>query len=241
MSVADSFGRAAHYEAHAAVQRIVAEKLAARILTLPLPPAPRVLEIGCGTGFLGLQLVDRLAPAHWLMTDIAPAMVDRARQRLAGRPNVSFAVMDGEAPDVTGRFHLICSSLTFQWFGDLPAAIERLRRRLAPGGRLIFTTLAEGSFFEWRRAHGDLAPGIRDYPSAQALAAMGLDVAIETIPMAHTSAREFLRSVKGIGAGTPRPGHRPLTPRELRAVMGRFEAKGSVASYMVATCIAGPA
>ena len=117
----------------------------------------------------------------------------------------------------------------------------RLRRRLAPAGTLIFTTLAEGSFFEWRRAHGDLVPGIRDYPSAQALAAMGLDVAIETIPMAHTSAREFLRSVKGIGAGTPRPGHRPLTPRELRAVMGRFEAKGSVASYMVATCIAGPA
>jgi malonyl-CoA O-methyltransferase len=58
--------------------------------------------------------------------------------------------------------------------------------------------------------------------------------------MAHTSAREFLRSVKGIGAGTPRAGHRPLTPRELRAVMGRFEAKGSVASYIVATCMAGP-
>jgi malonyl-CoA O-methyltransferase len=240
MSVADAFGRAAHYDAHAAVQRIVAEKLAEHIVTLPLPAAPRALEIGCGTGFLGLELIDRLPGAHWLMTDIAPAMVDRARQRLAGRANVSFAVVDGEAPDIAGRFDLICSSLTFQWFADLPAAIARLRRRLTPGGKLVFATLAEGSFFEWRRAHGDLAPGTRDYPSAQALAAMGLDVAIETIPMAHTSAREFLRSVKGIGAGTPRAGHRPLTPRELRAVMGRFEAKGSVASYIVATCMAGP-
>jgi malonyl-CoA O-methyltransferase len=241
MSVADAFGRAAHYDAHAAVQRIVAEKLAERILTLPLPPSPRVLEIGCGTGFLGLQLVDRLAPAHFLMTDIAPPMVERARARLAGRPDIAFAAMDGEHPDVAGRFDLICSSLTFQWFADLPAAVMRLRRRLAPGGTLAFTTLAEGSFFEWRRAHGDLAAGTRDYPSPRALAAAGLHVEIETIPMAHKSAREFLRSVKGIGAGTPRDGHRPLTPAELRAVMGRFEAKGCVASYMVATCMAGPA
>ncbi|WP_454886511.1 methyltransferase domain-containing protein [Sphingomonas oryzagri] len=240
MSVADAFGRAAHYDAHAAVQRIVAEKLAERILALPLPPGPRVLEIGCGTGFLGLELVDDLAPAHWRMTDIAPAMVDRARQRLGDRPNLSFAVMDGEHPDVAGRFDLICSSLSFQWFGDLGGAVARLRRRLSPEGRLVFTTLAEGSFFEWRRAHGELAPGTRDYPSAEQLAAIGTDVEIETIPMAHKSAREFLRSVKGIGAGTPRNGHRPLTPAELRAVMGRFEAKGCVASYMVATCIAGP-
>jgi malonyl-CoA O-methyltransferase len=240
MSVADAFGRAAHYDAHAAVQRIVAEKLADRILALPLPPAPRVLEIGCGTGFLGLELLDDLAPSHWRMTDIAPAMIDRARQRLGDRPNVSFAVMDGEHPDIVGRFDLICASLSFQWFADLPAAVARLRRRLAPGGRLIFTTLAEGSFFEWRRAHGDRLAGTRDYPSAQALSALGLTVEIETIPMAHKSAREFLRSVKGIGAGTPRDGHRPLSPAELRGVMGRFEAKGSVASYMIATCIAEP-
>ena len=240
MSVADAFGRAAHYDAHAAVQRIVAEKLAERILAMPLPPEPRVLEIGCGTGFLGLELVDALAPSHWRMTDIAPAMVDRARQRLGDRRNVSFAVMDGEHPDVAGRFDMICSSLTFQWFADLPGAVARLRKRLAPGGMLVFTTLAEGSFFEWRRAHGDLAAGTRDYPSTETLSALGLEVEIETIPMAHKSAREFLRSVKGIGAGTPRNGHRPLTPAELRAVMGRFEAKGCVASYMVATCIAGP-
>jgi malonyl-CoA O-methyltransferase len=241
MSVADAFGRAAQYDAHAAVQRIVAEKLAERVLALPLAPAPRILEIGCGTGFLGLELVDRLAGAKWLMTDVSSAMVERARQRFAEQPNVGFAVMDGEHPEVAGAFDLIASSLAFQWFADLPGAVARLRRMLATGGALVFTTLAEGSFFEWRRAHGDLASGTRDYPSVQALAAMGLEVEIETIPMAHTSAREFLRSVKEIGAGTPRPGHRPLTPAELRGVMGRFEAKGSVASYVVATCIAGPA
>lgn len=239
MRVAAAFGRAADYDAHAAVQRLVAERLADRIVALPLPAAPRVLEIGCGTGFLGLGLVDRLADARWLMTDLAPGMVARARQRFGARAGIDFAVMDGEAPDVAGPFDLICSSLAFQWFADLPAAIARLRALLAPGGALVFATLAGGSFAEWRRAHGALPAGTHDYPTAGAFAALGLDVTMETIPMAHSDAREFLRAVKGIGAGTPRPDHRPLTPGQLRAVMARFEADGAVASYAVATCIAG--
>lgn len=241
MSVADAFGRAASYDAHGAVQRLVAGRLAERIAALPLPPAPRILEIGCGTGFLGLGLVDRLPGARWTMTDIAPAMIARAQARFAGRPGIAFAVMDGEVPDIDGPFDLICSSLAFQWFADLPGAVTRLRGLLTPEGRIAFTTLAAGSFFEWRRAHGDLPAGTRDYPSADALAAIGLEVAMESIPMAHADAREFLHTVKGIGAGTPRPDHRPLTPGQLRDVMERFEAGGGVASYAVATCIAkGP-
>jgi malonyl-CoA O-methyltransferase len=242
MSVADAFGRAAGYDAHAAVQRLVAGRLAERIAALPLPPAPRILEIGCGTGFLGLGLIDRLPEARWLMTDIAPAMIERTRERFAGRADIAFAVMDGEAPDIAGPFNLICSSLAFQWFTDLPGAVARLRSLLAPDGILAFTALAAGSFFEWRRAHRDLPAGTHDYPSADALAAMGLEVSMESIPMAHTDAREFLHAVKGIGAGTPRADHQPLTPRQLRDVMDRFEAGGGVASYAVATCIAkGPA
>jgi malonyl-CoA O-methyltransferase len=242
VSVADAFGRARDYDAHAAVQRMVAERLADRVAALPIDHGARVLEIGCGTGFLGERLVDRLPEARWLMTDLAPAMVDRSRQRFAGRGGIDFAVMDGQAPDVAGPFDLIVSSLTFQWFPDLPGAVARLRGLLAPGGFLAFTTLAEGSFYEWKRAHGKWPAGTRDYPSAEALKTIGLDVTVETIPIAHADAREFLHAVKGIGAGTPRDGHTPLAPGPLRAVMERFEETGATASYMVATCIAkGPA
>jgi malonyl-CoA O-methyltransferase len=238
MNVADAFGRAVQYDAHAAVQWIVAQRLAERIAALELSEAPRILEIGCGTGFLGLGLIDRWPDARWTMTDIAPAMIDRARARFAGH-DIAFAVMDGEAPTLAGPFDLICSSLTFQWFADLAGAVTRLRGLLAPGGRIAFTTLAAGSFLEWRRAHKDFPAGTPDYPSRQALAALGLDVSIETIPMVHVDAREFLRSVKGIGASIPRAGHRPLTPGQLRSVMEGFEASGCTASYAVATCIAG--
>ncbi len=238
MSIADAFGRAADYDRHAAVQRTVAERLADRIAALPLAVSPRILEIGCGTGLLGAALVDRLAGARWRMTDLSPAMVDRARQRFAGRPDISFAVMDGEAPDVAGPFDLIISSLAFQWFADLPGAVAQLKGMLAPYGHLAFTTMAAESFAEWRAAHDELTPGTPDYPDADTLSAIGLSVSVEALPVRHRDARDFLHAVKAIGAGTPRPGHKPLTPAELHAVMRRFEAGGAVASYVVATCIA---
>lgn len=239
MSIADAFGRAADYDRHAAVQRTVAGRLAGRVAALPLAAAPRILEIGCGTGLLGAALIDRLPGARWHMTDLSPAMVERARQRFADRPDIAFATMDGEAPDIAGRFDLIVSSLAFQWFADLPGAIGRLGKLLAPGGHLVFTTMAAGSFAEWRVAHDGLPCGTPDYPGAGALSAMGLGVTVEALPVRHHDARDFLHAVKAIGAGTPRPGHKPLTPAQLHAVMRRFEEAGSIASYVVATCVLG--
>jgi malonyl-CoA O-methyltransferase len=101
--------------------------------------------------------------------------------------------MDGEHPDQRGPFDIIASSLAFQWFADLPAAIARLRALLAPGGWLAFATLAEGSFAEWRAACGDQPCGIPDYPDAARLAASGLRVEVEHHRVDFGSARDFLR------------------------------------------------
>lgn len=241
MQIANAFHRAGSYDRHAAVQRDVANRLAARIRALDLRPDPTLLEIGCGTGFLGEGLVGRLPFARYTMTDIAPGMLDRARQRFDGRPNIAFAVMDGADPNLEGPFDLICSSLAMQWMPDLGAAVLRLRRLLAPNGRLVFTTLAAGSFAEWRAAYGAATPGTPDYPSADALAALGLEVTTETFEHRYDRATDFLRALKAIGAGTPKPGYQPLPPASLREVMARFEAAGARARYVVATCMAGPA
>jgi len=240
VQVAKAFHRAHNYDDHAAVQSRVAEGLARHILTLDLPAAPRVLEIGCGTGFLGAGLVGHLPYRHYWMTDLAPGMLDRARQRFAARTDISFAEMDAAHPTIEGPFDLICSSLAMQWIADLPGAVARLRALLSPGGRLIFTTLATGSFAEWRAAYGEALPGTPDYPSADALRAIGLEVSIERIDHRYTSARDFLNALKAIGANTPQPGYRPLPPVLLREIMARFEARGAQARYVVATCLAGP-
>jgi malonyl-CoA O-methyltransferase len=241
VQVANAFHRARSYDRHAAVQRIVADKLADHILTLQLPANPRVLEIGCGTGFLGAGLIGRLPFAHYWMTDIAPGMLDRARERFVGHDNIDFAVMDGAAPSLGGPLDLICSSLAMQWITDLPHAIARLRNLLSPGGRLIFTTLAAGSFATWRAAYGHTHPGTPDYPPAEALREHGLTVSIDSVEHNYANAREFLSALKEIGAGTPRPDYRPLPPAQFRQIMKRFETEGAKADYVIATCVAGPA
>lgn len=238
-----AFAGAPDYDAHARVQRDVADALAARIAGLDLVENPRVLEIGCGTGFLTGALAEAGIAGDWLVTDIAPEMVERCRARMTGMqggPTIRFDVLDGEHGALDeGPFDLICSSLAVQWFDDAPAALARLAARLAPGGHLVVTTLAPGSFAQWRGAHEaeGIAAGTPRFAPAEAFAALSpASLHFEDHVERHPDAHAFLRALKAIGAGTSQPGHRPLTPAQLRRVMARFAQSGCEVTYQVVTC-----
>ena len=81
--IAAAFGRADAYDDAALVQRAAAAQLARWVGQAVLPANPRILELGCGTGFLTKSLSERLGRARWTVSDVAPAMVARAR---AGPP-----------------------------------------------------------------------------------------------------------------------------------------------------------
>ena len=232
------------YDAAAPVQRAVAARLAEKIAAFSLPERPRILEIGCGTGFLSHALRARLPDAEWLITDLSPRMLAACRARLGEGPGVAFQVMDGERPSLEPdrRFDVICSSLAFQWFGDLGAALAGLDALLAPGGWLAFSTLAEGTLQEWRRAHAELglecgALGCLSAETLGALVGPRGRIETETVLQAHAHARGFLGDLKAIGAGSPAPGRRPLGPKAMKQVMRRFEALGASARYEVAYCL----
>lgn len=227
------------YDAHAPIQRTVAERLAQRISALPIRERPRILEIGCGTGFLSAALRRRIGPADWTLTDLSPSMMAVCRERLGDARDTAFLAMDGErpsfAPDV--RFDLIVASLAFQWFDDLPGAIARLSGLLAPGGYLAFATLAQGSFAEWRRAHEDLGlePATPAFPSLEALAAMtGGRIEDERLVHVQPSGRAFLEGLKRIGAHAAPPGRRPLSNADFKRVVAGFETMGAGCTYHVA-------
>ena len=240
-----AFDHAGDYDRHATLQRRTARWLADHMVALETGPDARILEIGCGTGFLAEAAGDRLASGDWLMTDIAPAMIERARAKFGASPRYRYQVMDGERPQVAraALFDLVCSNLTMQWFVQLEPSLERLFRLLRPGGHLIFTTLAEGTFDEWRDAHVacGVTPGTPAYPTVEALRAMRLDAADASVELEDfvehfASASEFLRALRKIGAGTPAASHRPLPAPAMRKVMRRFEENGAQARFRVALC-----
>jgi malonyl-CoA O-methyltransferase len=244
--VARAFAGAQHYDDHARVQREVAQTLARRIAALPLPSQPRLLEIGCGTGFLTQALHEEGLGGDWLVTDLAPEMLERAEARLQSFPSLgaapclTFAQLDGEHdPPPGGPFDLICASLATQWFADEPAALDCWRQWLAPGGQIMVATLGPGTFTQWRTAHEaeGLSPGTLPFTTPAALKALGpAELIVDHHQERHADARAFLQAVRCIGAGTAKPGHKPLSPSELRRVMRRFEGEGAVATYEVVTC-----
>lgn len=237
--VSRAFGGATDYDRYATVQRRIARDLAQRIAALDLPAAPRILEIGCGTGFLCQALGELGVTGTWHLTDIAPQMLARARQRLGDR--IKYAVLDGENGTPDGLpYDLICASLATQWFADEPAALARWPAWLAPGGHIMVATLGAGTFAEWRAAHAMLGveAGTPRFTPPSAFAALGLaePAIVEHHREHHDSAPAFLRALRGIGATTADPDHHPLSAGALRRVMRQFEKAGAVASYEVVTC-----
>lgn len=226
--IKDSFAAQADvYDAAADLQWLVAERLAERIMAAMPRNPERILEIGCGTGFLSARLIEAFPEARPTLTDIAPSMLARCRARLGNRPD--YRVMDGERPEgLIGGYDLIVSSLAFQWFVDLPGALTRLTELLAPGGRLIFATMGRDTFNEWRTAHDRLGlncgtpvyPGLEDFPwPALPFTHHGAE---EMILHPYADGRDFVNSLKLLGASEPAPGHRPLSTGAFRKLLAEF-------------------
>jgi ubiquinone/menaquinone biosynthesis C-methylase UbiE len=112
-------------------------------LALSVVPAPaRILDVGCGTGYLLRQLADRCPEAVELTgLDPAPAMIAAAR---AVATDDRLRWLEGTAeglPFPDGAFDLMVSTTSFDHWADQRAGLGECARVLAPGGWLVLTDL----------------------------------------------------------------------------------------------------
>jgi malonyl-ACP O-methyltransferase BioC len=238
--IREAFGRAETYTEHAQVQRLVAERLASRIL-LPLA-APAILELGCGTGLLSRLLQQRWPQGTLLCSDLSWPMVQRCRAQLTPSERLRFAVLDGEDPPLLrDQFDLIAASMVMQWFSQPAAALRRCHALLRPGGSIAMATLAPGSFQEWQRAcqAAGVAHGLHRYPSASAWQAawpFPADCRLEEekITVQHPSGLDFLRGLRAIGAHLPAAGYQAHSAGEMRRLLRTLsDPQGVSITYVI--------
>jgi ubiquinone/menaquinone biosynthesis C-methylase UbiE len=116
--------------------RISAEFIPALLSAGRVGPGQKVLDIATGTGIAAEAAAEITGPeGHVTAADISPVMLNQARQRLEGRPNVSFAVEDGEALTFAdGSFNVVICSLGLMLFPDPARGLAEFHRVLRDGG-----------------------------------------------------------------------------------------------------------
>ena len=132
--------RAAHFDEDFGHSIKTAAERAAwdRILDLVVPAgrALDALDVGCGTGFLSLELAGR---GHRVVgVDLAPTMLELAGQKAKAQAlRVRFETADAEnLPYPAGSFDLVISRHVLWTLPHPQAAMDDWLRVLRPGGRL---------------------------------------------------------------------------------------------------------
>jgi ubiquinone/menaquinone biosynthesis C-methylase UbiE len=116
----------------------------------------RVLEVGAGTGLLGLALRGRVR--HVTLADGSAEMLAVAREKIEvlGARDVEARVLDLErGPYPDERWDVVCALQVLHHVPDTDAVLRELHRLLSPGGHLCLSDLdaEDGSF----HGHGAVA------------------------------------------------------------------------------------
>jgi malonyl-CoA O-methyltransferase len=222
------------YSASAIMQQHIAGILANKLM--PQLPA-KILEVGCGTGFLSQHLIERFPDASLLITDVAPAMVAECQKSVSSHPAIQFACMDGEQLAVTEYYDLIVSSMTLHWFMDLQRSCIDITNQLKRGGQFHFSILGENSFHEWYSLCHEFKVPVATplFPAVHLLQTMlpQVELTVETYQQTYANAHDFLRSLKKIGAISARRGYKPLPSGRLRQVLRGFNTKLTISFEVI--------
>ena len=193
MSGTEHFDQAAatwdHADRRVLLAHAVAEAISARVT---LSKALNVLDFGCGTGLVTLQLAPKVGSISG--ADTSPGMLKMLAEKAEGQLlAVKLLPLDPAGTgDLAGPYDLIVSSMTLHHVADVPGLFRRFLQHLQPGGQVALADLDEedGTFHE----------GVTDvhhqgFPRARIQAwleeAGFFDIQLETATVTSKGGRDF--------------------------------------------------
>ncbi len=111
-----------------------------------------VLDIGCGTGKLTMELARLASRGEVVGIDPSEEMLLKATSVSSGVENVRFIRSSAESIDFVDRFDFAFSNSALQWVKEQAEAIKRAYRALKRGGKIAFQLPARdfcAEFFDY--------------------------------------------------------------------------------------------
>jgi malonyl-CoA O-methyltransferase len=200
---------AARYDEVAVLQREVGRRMLERLELERLVPEV-ICDVGCGTGFITIQLLRKYRKARVFALDISPNMVAIASRRSLWFRKLRCLCGDAEwLPLADASCDLLFSNLMLQWCGDLDQVFREFRRVLRPGGLLLFSTLGPDTLSELRQSwqavdgHSHVNAFIDMHDIGDALVRVQLTdpvMDVERITLTYRDVFSLMRDLKALGA-----------------------------------------
>jgi ubiquinone/menaquinone biosynthesis C-methylase UbiE len=115
-----------------------------------LPAHSRILELGCGPGYLWVENHNRI-PAGWeiSLSDFSSGMLEQARLNLKNMQEFQFECFNAESiPFEAGHFDAVIANHMLYHVADKAAAFSEIRRVLKPDGVFYASTVGESHLLE---------------------------------------------------------------------------------------------
>ena len=205
-----------------------------------------VLDIGCGSGFLTLELARAVGAGGSVdALDISPEMVDATLERCRGLSQVSVSRGDVAGLEIPpGSYDAVTCTQVLLYVADVENALDQMIRVLRPGGRLAvletdwrgvvmnsgYPELTDAVFRAW----DDAVPS-PNLPTRlnRLMREAGLeDIRVTAIPLLNTDYDPGLFSVSSLdwmGGNAVRRG--AVSPEESRKWQDDLEGLGRAGAY----------
>ncbi len=155
------WGRSFHVDRRVLIPRPETEHLVEAVLALPLPPGPRLLDVGTGSGILAVTLALELPLARVVATDLSPSALAVAATNARGlgaAERIRFVAADGTDGLSLAGFDLLVSNPPYV----APEERDRLSHEVTAFEPALALWAEEGGLAFFRRlitAGRSLGPG----------------------------------------------------------------------------------